>query len=87
MNIQLFHYHYNILSLSLDSNDVTLLHLEILWGVIISDDLPFECELEHKGVDPSFINVGPQQFSQPCFRLQTKMKGWSALIAHNCLNH
>ena len=86
MNIQLFHYHYNILSLSLDSNDVTLLHLKILWGMFISDGLPFEGELELKGVDPGSLSEGPHQFSQVCSWLQTKVERWSAPIDHNCLN-
>ena len=62
MNIQLFHCHFNVLSLSLDSNDVTLLHLEILRGVIISDGLSFESELELKGVDPGSLSESPHEY-------------------------
>ena len=87
MNIQLFHYHFNVISLSLDCNDVILLHHEKLWGVIISDSLPFKCELELMGAHPGSLAVGPHQFSQTSFWLQTKVKGWSAPSAHNCLNH
>ena len=52
IEVQLFHCHFNFLSLSLDSNDVIWLHLETLRGVILSDGLPIECELELMGPEP-----------------------------------